>query len=217
MCLSLVLTIGVLQPLRLACYMYGKYVYIIAKGVQLRNVRIFSRESLPYTSLANAEITVPQVDSPRYDIFLTGDKQYLPFSLFSYGTHAIPRANVNQTTFKFWPASTTANTNGPLSSPRPLFITFDHTIAAGASVETPCLWRGLSSNYVLALFSGGDTYTLRLIYHDHQAQNVTSRVLNLPHFLTYQLDDVCSIGLDDHLGKVFLAMNGGTLCELSYI
>ena len=101
MCLSLVLIIDVLQPFRLACYMYGKYVYIIAKGVPLRNVRIFSRESLPYTSLANAEITIPQVDSPRYDIFLTGDKQCLPFSLFSYGTHVNPRSNVNQTTFKF--------------------------------------------------------------------------------------------------------------------
>jgi len=137
--------------------MYGKYVYIVAKGVQLRNVRIFSRESLPYTSLANAEITIPQVDSPRYDIFLTGDKQCLPFSLFSYGTHAIPHANVKQTTFKFWLALTTADTNDLLSSPRPLFIIFDHIIAAGASVETPCLWRGLSSNYVPALFHGGDT------------------------------------------------------------
>jgi hypothetical protein len=209
----------------LACYIYGKHVYIIAKGARQRDTKLFNRESLPYTSLANAEITIPQVGSPSHDITLNDDQDCLLISLFSckpvYGTHAISFSygvDGEQTIIHFWSASTPATKNYPLSFPTSsLLINFDHEIAIGASVETPCIWAGSSGNYVLALFSGEDTPELCLIHHDHQAEKVTSRVLNLPHFLTYQLEDVCSIGLDDHLGKAFLVMNGGALCELSYV
>jgi hypothetical protein len=220
-----VLTIGALQRSRLGCYIYGKYIYIIAQGVRQRDMKLFSRESFPYTSLANAEITIPQVGSPSHDITLTDDRDCLSTLLFScepvYGTHAISSSIGSRgepTTIRFWSASTPANKNYPLSFPTSsLLVNFDHKIADGASVGTPCLWAGSSGNYVLALFHGEDTPELCLIHHDHRAEKVTSRMLNLPHFLTYQLEDVCSIGLDDHLGKAFLVMNGGALCELSYI
>ena len=223
--LSPVLTVGVLQHSHLACYIYSKHVYIIAKGAWQRTMKLFSRELLPYTSLANAEITIPEDGSPNHDITLAEDQEYLALSLFScgpvYGTHAIYSSygvRGDQTAIHFWSASTTANDNYPPFFPTSShLINFDHTIATGASVGTPCLWAGSSGNYVLALFDGDDTPELCLIHHDHQAEKVVSRVLNLPHFLTYQLEDVCSIGLDDHLGKAFLVMNGGALCELSYV
>ena len=34
---------------------------------------------------------------------------------------------------------------------------------------------------------------------------------------SYWKSYVCSIGLDDHLGKAFLFMNNGALCEFSYV
>jgi hypothetical protein len=106
--------------------------------------------------------------------------------------------------------------NFPLSFPASsLQIQYDDAVVLNSLSELPCIWVGSSGNYVLALFNGDDA--LRLIHYDHQIDNLSSVGLDIPEFLSRQLSDVCSIGLDDRLGKVFLVMGSGALCELSYV
>jgi hypothetical protein len=187
-------------------------------------VKLLNRESLPHTSLANTEIILPEAEF--HDVTFTDDQNHEPLALFTrgsvYGIQAISHCynayDDPPTTIQFWSASPTADIDHPLSfQTSSHLIKFDSPVASGAAVGSPCLWVGPSGNYVLALFRGEDEAELCLICHDHQTKSLSSRVLTLPNFLAYQLDDVCSIGLDDHLGKVLLAMGGGALCEVSYI
>jgi hypothetical protein len=200
--------------------MYGGHVYVIAHGPGHFNLKLWNRESLPYTSHANTEITSPQVES--HDIF--SDEKHKQISLFPcvpvYGIHAISHGCNGggglPTTFRFWLASPTTDINHPLSfSTSSLIVELDGRVM---SRDATLLCAGSSGKYILALVDGGeDEHELRLIHYGNQVEDPSSRVLTLPQFLSYQLDDVCSIGLDDHLGKVYLVMFGGALCELSYV
>jgi hypothetical protein len=201
--------------------MYGGHVYVTTEGSRHRNVKLWNREYLPYISLANKEMVFSEGES--HDINFPTET-IAPVSLFScipiYGIHGISyghntRKNLGPFAVRFWSALPTRDINYPLSfSTSPLLIKSSYPISLREEMYSPCIWIGSSGNYVLALFSGGE-YELCLIHCD-QDNGPYSRVLTLPHFLSYQLTDVCSIGLDDHLGKVYLVMMGGALCELSY-
>ena len=202
--------------------MYGGHIYAVSQGYWHSNVNRWSRGCLPYTSLANKEIVFPEVES--YNIACTAD-DYEILSLFSgvpvYGTHAISHswdASENATIIQFLLLSPNNDVDRSLSFPTSSLVVHDGPVAYHDLSTQSCLWVGSSGNYVLGLF-GGDGYDheLCLIHYDRQINQSTIKVLTLPEFLSCQFADIYSIGLDDHLGKVFLIMDSGALCELSYV